>query len=255
VSSGIKALIQSVHNGKHAPIRVIHNGLDHTAFGHQRDTQVQDRTVIRDQLGITREKLILFCGRLSPQKGILELIDSAAQLIHRHPESIYVIAGQYDQAQYANDVARAMKRYLLPAHKLRFIGKQSRQAVLRLCHGADLAVMPSLYEGLPYSALEVMAMGVPIVATNTCGLSDLVVDRESGLLVPIREKPNQTGDILYRTKTIDCPGFTNAQLELLMSDNLARQLGAAGQMRVLSRFNIKGMIDSTLELYEAIWQR
>src|SRR4029077_8196476 len=115
--------------------------------------------------------------------------------------------------------------------KVRFLGH--REDVPRLMAAADLVVLPSAYEGLPNVVLEAMRFRKPVVATAAPGTTELVVDGETGLLVPIGKPPALAQPI--RTLVVD--------------RELARRLGEGGFARVEAEFRVDTMIARFAELY------
>ena len=100
----------------------------------------------------------------------------------------------------------------------------------------DVFVLPSWIEGMPITVLEAMAHGKPVVATAVGGTAEVVVDGETGLLVPPRD-----------------PGRLAAAIDRLLSDpELARRLGEAGRARVAERFSAETMAGRVLEIYDEV---
>src|SRR5213078_762420 len=100
----------------------------------------------------------------------------------------------------------------------------------------DVLALPSTIEGLPLVILEAMARGRPVVATPVGGTPELVVDGETGLLVPPRD-----------------PAALAAALQRVLEDrDLADRLGEAGRRRVSERFTLEGMTRRMLELYDEV---
>jgi glycosyltransferase involved in cell wall biosynthesis len=153
---------------------------------------------------------ILYAGRLSEEKGVLELVEAARGLT-------LVVAGDgplrgsVPQAQGFVDHAELQKLY-------------ARAAVV---------ACPSRREGFGVACLEAMAHGRPVVASGVGGLRDLVRDRETGLVVPPRD-----------------PGALRAALVRLLDDRELRQrLGAAGRERARAHFSWTRVTDATLAAY------
>jgi len=100
-------------------------------------------------------------------------------------------------------------------------------------------VLPSREEGLPISVLEAMAAGLPVVASRVGGIPELVVDGETGLLVPPRD-----------------PQAMAAALRRLVDDpDLRRRLGAAGRARAEELFDLPAFRQAHLDLYERLLSR
>ena len=98
---------------------------------------------------------------------------------------------------------------------------------------ADMLVLPSFAEGLPVVLMEALASRVPVIATPVAGVSELVRDGETGLLVP-------PGDI---------DGLATALNQLLGDPKLCRRLGEAGRAAVLDRHDIARQAERLLELF------
>ena len=109
----------------------------------------------------------------------------------------------------------------------------SRSDVPALLAAADVFVLSSRSEGAPFSILEAMAAGLPVVASNVGGVGELVVDGETGLLVPPAD-PGRLAEALRR---------------VLRDAALRRRLGAAGRARAAERFDLRALQRAHLELY------
>jgi glycosyltransferase involved in cell wall biosynthesis len=154
---------------------------------------------------------ILYAGRLSPEKGVLELVEAADGLP-------LVVAGD------------GPLRDRVP-HALGFVPHGDLR---RLYSRAALVAVPSYREGFGIVCLEAMAHARPVVASAVGGLLDLVVDGETGILVP-------PGDVA---------ALRRALRELLADRELRRRMGEAGRERVRQRFSWDAVTDSTVALYE-----
>jgi 2-deoxystreptamine N-acetyl-D-glucosaminyltransferase/2-deoxystreptamine glucosyltransferase len=154
---------------------------------------------------------VLYAGRLSPEKGVAELAEAARGLN-------LVVAGD------------GPLRDRVPG-ALGFVSHDELEALYRR---AAVVVCPSHREGFGVVAMEAMAHGRPVVASAVGGLLDLVVDGETGLLVP-------PGDI----------GALRAALDRLLADpDLRRRLGETGRERISERFSWDTVTRSTIALYE-----
>jgi glycosyltransferase involved in cell wall biosynthesis len=153
---------------------------------------------------------VLYAGRLSPEKGVLELVEAAAGLN-------LVVAGD------------GPLRSRVPGAQ----GFVPHDELQRLYARAAVVACPSRREGFGVACLEAMAHGRPVVATPVGGLRDLVVDGETGLVVPARD-----------------PAALRAALERLLGDReLRRRLGEAGRRRAGERFSWPAVTDATLAAY------
>jgi glycosyltransferase involved in cell wall biosynthesis len=150
---------------------------------------------------------VLFAGRLSPEKGVLELVEAADGLN-------LVVAGD-----------GPLRTRVPGAH-----GFVPHDDLQRLYARAAVVVCPSRREGFGVACLEAMAHGRPVVATSVGGLLDLVVDGETGIVVPPRD-----------------PAALRSALERLLADpDLRRRLGTAGRDRARTLFSWETVTDATL---------
>jgi glycogen synthase len=153
---------------------------------------------------------ILFAGRLSPEKGVLELLEATHGLE-------LVVAGD-----------GPLRRRVPGA-----LGFVPHDQLQRFYARAAVVACPSRREGFGVACLEAMAHGRPVVATSVGGLRDLVVDGETGVLVPARD-----------------PAALRAALDRLLADpELRRRLGTAGRERAQRQFSWQAVTDATLDAY------
>jgi glycosyltransferase involved in cell wall biosynthesis len=153
---------------------------------------------------------VLYAGRLSPEKGVLELLEAAQGMN-------LVIAGD------------GPLRDRVPSAR----GFVPRDVLRELYARAAVVACPSRREGFGVACLEAMAHARPVVATRVGGLLDLVVDGETGILVPPRD-----------------PAALRLALERLLGDAaLRRKLGAAGRERARAHFSWEKVTDATLAAY------
>lgn len=162
----------------------------------------------RGKLGITAESpLVGYVGRLAHNKGVDVLLRAAAQVNQRHPECHWLIAG--DGAEKPNLQAIVEQGGLVS--KVHFVGSLLRDAVYGAIKGFDIAVVPSREEGFGLTALEAMACGVPLVASNVDSLQEVVKHGETGQLFTSE----------------DATALADNLMGLLASPELCRELAAA----------------------------
>jgi glycosyltransferase involved in cell wall biosynthesis len=153
---------------------------------------------------------VLYAGRLSPEKGVLELVEATRGMN-------LIVAGD------------GPLRARVPG-ALGFVPNDELQ---KLYARAAVVTCPSRREGFGVACLEAMAQARPVVATSVGGLRDMVVDGETGLFVPPRN-----------------PAALRAALERLLADrDLRRRFGAAGRERARQHFSWEAVTDATLAAY------
>ena len=117
---------------------------------------------------------------------------------------------------------------------VRLTGKIPQQQVYDAMHQSDLLLLPSIIEGLPNIAVEAMALGLPVLSTKCGGIEELIVDNESGWLVPVRNPETIAKAII---------SF------LLLSDEKVGDIRIAARKKVESQYNEEQMIAGMEELY------
>jgi glycosyltransferase involved in cell wall biosynthesis len=207
-----------------AKLRVVPNGIDPAPFA-----LAPDRSLRESLTAQGNRPLVFTAARLTPQKG-LDVLLSAAALV---PEATFVIAGDGPERTGLEARARALDL----AHRVSFLGdRKDIGALLAVC---DVFVLPSRFEGLPISVLEAMAAAKPVVATRVGGTDEVVVDGETGVLVP-------SGD----------PESLATALRLMLEDPArARRFGEAGRKRLGAQFSAETMVSSVTAVYEELLAR
>lgn len=190
-----------------------------------------DPAEVRAEFGFPADApVVLFAGRLAEQKRIDDLLKALDLLQHVQPELRTLIAGDGPLRSRLEETAHA---YDLNG-RVRFLGH--REDVPRLIAAADLVVLPSSYEGLPNLVLEAMTSARPVVATAAPGTTEVVVDGQTGVLVPV-------GNTQLLARAIR---------DLVRDPLLARRLGEAGRARVETAFRAETMVDKFAALFEQL---
>lgn len=148
----------------------------------------------KHQLGLPLdEQLLLFVGRIEPLKGVDSILQALAVIHQRSPQLLaaarFIIVGGDTSTMDAGELARLRQlgSQLGLSHLIEFLGAKD-QSLLPLYYSAALAViMPSDYESFGLVALEAMACGTPVIASQVGGLAYLIRDGETGFLVPVRD--------------------------------------------------------------------
>jgi len=197
------------------------------------DPRARDR--VRRELGAgAGDILVGTLGRLNePKKGLVVFLAAARRLLRDVPRVRFVLVG--DGPQRAALEERATREGV--SHCTVFAG--IRRDVAEVMRALDLFVQPSLWEGFGLTALEAMAVGTPVVATRVGGVPEVVVDGESGLLVP----PG------------DAEALAAACARVLNDRELAARLGRSGAERVRARFDIERLVGQIEALYRELLER
>jgi len=209
-------------------VKVIQYGVDLRQF------YPTDGMDVRRELGINKDQPVIgMVGLFRPQKGHAYLIQAARELVCHMPGLKIILVGSgpmQKQVQEKIDRAGLNNTFILT-------GK--REDVNRYLGAFDIFTLPSLFEGLPNVILEAMAASKPVVATWVDGSKELVVDKETGLLVAPR----------------DIDGLTMALLDLLKNPEKARRMGRNGRRRVEERFSLRLQMERFQSLYKEYYFR
>ncbi len=172
---------REIHSHFHLPlekISVIPNAIETTKY--QKNSE---RDSVRRRFGVSpHEKMVLFIGRLVPQKGVEYLIRAVPLIVKNHPETKFVIVGDGWSKSYLESLAASTGF----GDRIRFLGFVSDVDAAGLTLSADALVVPSVYEPFGIVALEGMAAGVPVVAANVGGLAEIIEHDRTGILAYAR---------------------------------------------------------------------
>jgi glycosyltransferase involved in cell wall biosynthesis len=160
-----------------ARVKVVPNGVDTALFF------PRDRAEMRRALGVpANARLILFVGRLEPQKGLSELFDAFGHVRRCVPEAMLVLIGE----GVSEGEARA-RVATLPGGVAKVLGPRPHREVAAWMGACDVLALPSWAEGTPNVVLEALASGRPAVATAVGGIPDVLVDSRAGIVVPPKD--------------------------------------------------------------------
>lgn len=207
--------------------QVIYNGLDADSF--YCDLSNEDKMRKREELKLPQEGfLLLAVGSLNLQKGYLDLLN-ALQMIQGVADDLrLVVAGSGPLKKKLRSKAEELGLQ----EKVIFMGRCDN--VPKLMAAADALVLSSLWEGLPGVVLEAMASELPVVATAVGGTPELVLDGETGYLVPA-ESPEKLAQALEKI--------------IRLPEEQRRSMGKAGLSRVKEHFHVDKMVKAYEELY------
>lgn len=188
ISKDNEALIRSTFPEHVDKIQRMRNGYNPAIFFPQQ----LDRAAVLGSYGVDYrgQRIALFAGKLTNFKGVDVLLDAAAIIAQKDPDVFIPIAG--DGEERANLEAQ---KAALALPNVQFLGNVTQDALCRLYNIADVDLVPSRREPFGLVAVEAMACGTPVVATNEGGLPDFVNDSVGGL-VPVEDAPALAEKIL-----------------------------------------------------------
>jgi glycosyltransferase involved in cell wall biosynthesis/predicted ATP-grasp superfamily ATP-dependent carboligase len=226
VSEDTKNFLMSRVGVKKEHLTTIHNGIDINTYSCAPEAKEARNGARGGKCG----PVIGTVGNLYPVKGQTYLLKALPMVIKSFPNVTCMIAGRGELLGQL----KAEAAELGLDGKVKFLG--FRDDIPELLQELDIFVLPSLSEGLPLSALEAMAAGKPVVATDVGGTHEAVIDRHTGLLVPPEDPQALSEGILC----------------LLRQPELAKIFGDAGRKRVEQIFSLETMIKRYEELYDEL---
>jgi len=208
-------------------IRVNHLGVEAFRFpGRSTIEGMAQRAIGRLEHGWIGRKIVLFVGRLVPQKGVHHLLSAVPAIVAKHPDALIVIVGSamygsHRLTKYVRALHRQAKKWRKHVHFEPYV---PHNEIPRWFAMADLVVVPSIgNEAFGLVNVEAMAAELPVVATRAGGMKEIVLDRVTGFLVT-KEKPYIVHELAYRVT------------ELLENEPLRHEMGVRGKERVLNGF-------------------
>jgi len=182
--------------------------------------EVETRLTLTAADRLSRERILLYVGRLSPEKGVEVLIQAFSQLAVHHPSWHLCLVGPGADTPYGAILTRRAAEAGL-AGKTHFAGEVEHEEIFRWQMRADLFCLPSYREGISNALTEAMFFGTPIVATRV-GLNEYQLDAgRCGRIV-------EPGDVRALTRTLD---------DLMSDDELRSSLGRAARDRAWRHFS------------------
>lgn len=229
-------------------VKVVHNGIDLEAWKHPQGQEADAQAAATlKRLGIDPDRpTIVFVGRITRQKGLPHLLRACEQL----PADVQVIlcAGAPDTPEIKAEVEGLVARLRDKRTGVVWIEEMlPRPELIAVLAASDVFVCPSVYEPLGIVNLEAMAVGLPVVGSATGGIPDVIVDGETGLLVPIEQVQDGTGT------PIDPARFEAdlaERLTTLVTDTeAAKAMGQAARRRVEEHFAWQAIAQRTMDVY------
>jgi starch synthase len=245
VSNGTKGDIQACYPAIDPDrIHVIYNGIDTAEYKPDANTDVLER------IGIDPGKpSVVFVGRITRQKGVQYLLEAAKAF---DPSAQLVLcAGSADTAELGAEVARRVDELKATREGVFWIEQMlPKPDVIQILSHATVFACPSIYEPLGIVNLEAMACEAAVVATATGGIVEVVVDGETGLLVPI--EPGDDGTGAPRDPARFAADFAERVNELIADPERAKAFGQAGRRRGVESFAWPAIAEQTSELYRSL---
>ena len=244
VSNETKRDIERLFGVDPTQMHVIHNGIDLEEY------RKVDSTEALARYGIdVNEPYLLFIGRITRQKGIIHLI-RAIQFMDRRFQ-IVLCAAAPDTPEIAEEMKNAVERLKTQRSDIIWIDEMvDRKTANELYSHAAVFCCPSIYEPFGIINLEAMACETAVVASAVGGIKEVVVDGETGFLVPLEQMKESPFEPLNPEK------FARdlaARINQLMADpTLREKFGKAARKRAQEKFSWSAIAQRTKALYESL---
>lgn len=239
------AMIENIRNAypfvDPAKIHVVRNGIDPEEF------KPDPATDVIESLGMDLSKpIVTFVGRITRQKGLVHLVRAARQL---DPDTqVLLLAGAPDTPEIKAEFDQAFAELNAERSGVVWVADMLPRASVRqvLTHSTVFAC-PSIYEPLGIVNLEAMACEIPVVASAVGGIPEVVVDGETGLLVPYDPKQASDPDYIAAFEA----DFAAKLNQITRDPKRAKQMGLAGRERCIAEFSWEKIAAETVAVYKA----
>ncbi len=228
-------------------VKVVHNGIDSQLWRAERDEDVVRRH------GVDPDRpSVIFVGRITRQKGLPYLLRAAAEL---PPEvQLVLLAGAPDTPEIKAEVETLIETLRETRDGVVWVPTMlPRNEVVAMLSSATVFVCPSVYEPLGIVNLEAMACELPVVATATGGIPEVVVHGETGWLVPIDHVQDGTGTPVDPDRFV--ADLAAALTDAVSDTTRADRMGLAGRRRAVESFSWGSIGEQTNQVYLDVLRR
>ncbi len=244
VSRETKRDVERLFRVNPAQVHVIHNGIDPNEYRKLHSTRALERYGID-----SNQPYLLFVGRITRQKGFQHLL-RAIPFMDRNFQ-IVLCAAAPDTAGMAREMQAAVERARAQRSGIIWINEMvDQRTACELYSHAALFICPSIYEPFGIINLEAMACETAVVASAVGGIKEVVVDGQTGLLVPLEQMQESPFEPINPEKFArDLAARVN---QLMRDPRLREQFGKAGRERVERYFSWAAIAEKTKALYETL---
>lgn len=244
VSRSVREEICRAHPRDPETVHAIYNA--YSAPTHLLTPELRSRA--RHRLSLDPDaRLIVYVGRFSPEKGILSILESVDSVKASLSNVTYLLVGRIED-EHSRLIDQFLRDNPTVASHVQVLGWQSAEALADIYLAADLALVPSVYETLGYTALDAITYEVPLIASAAGGLRELVTHMVSGQLIPIEYLDNGV-------RRPSVKGLVDTQIWAFDHYDEAQRMALQAKKNVSGTMTTRRMISDTLAVYNSVTQR
>lgn len=231
LSDNTQKIIQDDYQIKPDKLTVLYNGLTD-------NKPIAKKTILRQKYHIPDIPVILFAGRLDNIKGLAYVLRAFKIVLNTQPHCHMIIAGNGTFDTYMKECEDIWMH-------VTWTGLIDKNKLYDLYFVADIGIMPSLHEQCSYVAIEMMMHGVPLIASTSTGLCEMVEDGVTGLHIPVVEHPDKV--------EIDSDLLAEKMLYLLQNPEETKKMGKNARKRYEEKYSSKIFRKNMLEFYRSLF--
>ena len=216
-------LLRNVYGIVEQKIRLLYNGLVDEA----RILDIEQRKIQKGNLSFkVEDQIILYVGRLNQIKGVYYLINAFRKLLDCLPNVHLLVVGDGDYSAYLSECEGVWSH-------VTFTGRIRKEKLYQLYQISDIGVLPSLQEQCSYVAIEMMMHGLPLIITNTTGLSEMIHHQNVECRLILKEDQNEL--------RLSVEELSKCLLKIVTDDCWAREVGKLNRCRYKDAFSLEKM--------------
>jgi glycosyltransferase involved in cell wall biosynthesis len=181
------------------------------------------------------DNLLLFVGRIGPNKGLHILLESLSYL-KKSIRLVIIGPADWNLEYYQNMLNLIESENRKKKHEIRYLGALAQADIIKWYQKASILILPSFEEGLPVTTLEALSCGTPVIATPVGGIPEVIKNHENGILIP-------QNDPFKLAETMQF---------LLENKDIRIKFGYEGRKLVVKDFSLKTAVSKLSGIYEQI---
>jgi len=227
-------LLDKIAHLENVVVRVINNGIKDV----YKKVTIEKRRTLRRKYFLNQDSpIILFAGRLDEVKGVSYIIKAFKKIQVLYPDARLVIAGEGSFSNLLNDSKNHWANIM-------FTGRLSKRQLYDFYNIADIGVVASLHEEFGLVAIEMMMHELPVIATDTGGLSEIIEDQISGLKISV--------ETVGKKRSINISQLSRKINYLLENPDKARTLGVNARKRFREKYELSIFQKKMIDLYQGL---